>query len=138
MRRFLPLVLVAVALGAGGALLSQAYASVDWNLGASDAWYLLPLVALVAGGYAWGRWKALAFLGAIPWLALALLLDAAWMIGVWDRSDEYEALPATPFVLVFGVPLFAGLVALGVATRKAVKPRRRRSARTAARGLAQQ
>lgn len=137
MRRFLPLVLVAVVLGAGAALLYPAYASVEWDLEARDAWFLLALIGLVAGGYAWGRWKALVFVGAIPWLALALLLDAAWLTGVWDRSDEYEPLPSTPFVLVFGVPLFAGLVALGVAIRKAVQPLRRPSAGTAARGLGQ-
>jgi hypothetical protein len=137
MRRFLPLVLVAVVLGACSALLYPAYASVEWDREARDAWFLLPLLGLVAGGYAWGRWKALVFVGAIPWLALALLLDAAWLTGVWDRSDEYHPLPSTPFVLVFGVPLFAGLVALGVAIRKAVQPPRRPSAGTAARGLAQ-
>jgi hypothetical protein len=37
---------------------------------------------------------------------------------------------------VFGVPLFAGLVALGVAIRKAVQPPHHPSAGTAARGLA--
>jgi hypothetical protein len=104
MRRFLPLVLVAVVLGAGAALLYPAYASVEWDLEPRDAWLLMLLLGLVAGGYAWGRWKALAFVGAIPCLAPALLLDAAWLTGVWDRSDEYEPLPSTPFVLVFGVP----------------------------------
>jgi hypothetical protein len=137
MRRFLPLVLVAVVLGAGAALLYPAYASVEWDPEARDAWFLLALLGLVAGGYAWGRWKALVFVGAIPWLALALLLDAAWLTGVWDRSDEYHPLPSTPFVLVFGVPLFAGLVALGVAVRNAVQPPRRPSAGTAGRGLVQ-
>jgi hypothetical protein len=136
MRRFLPLVLVAVILGASTALLYPVYASVEWDLKARKAWLLLPLVGFVAAGYAWARWKALALVGAIPWLALAVLLDAAWLAGVWDRSDEYEPLPATPFALVFGVPLFAGLVALGVAIRKAVQPPPGASACTAARNIA--
>jgi hypothetical protein len=136
MRRFLPLVLVAVILGASTAHLYPVYASVEWDLEARNGWFLLPLVGLVAAGYAWGRWKAVAFVGAIPWLALALLLDAAWLTGVWDRSNEYEPLSATPFVLLFGVPLFAGLVALGIATRKAVQPPHRPSAGTAARDTA--
>jgi hypothetical protein len=117
-----PLVLVVAALGAAAVPLYAALASVEWDLEASDAWLLLLLLGLIAGGYAWGRWKALAFLGVFPWLALALLLDAAWMTGLWDRSEDYEPLPLTPFMAVFGFPVFAGLVALGVAVRRAVHP----------------
>lgn len=73
---------------------------------------------LVAGGYAWGRWKALLWLGTIPWVALAVLSDAAWMTGVWDRSEDYEPLPTTPFLVIFGLPILIGLVALGVAVRR--------------------
>jgi hypothetical protein len=95
------------------------YASVGWGDGGGWAWMLIPAVGLLAGGYAWGRWNALLWLGTVPWLALALLSDAAWMTGVWDRSDEYEPLPTTPFLVIFGLPILVGLVALGVATRKA-------------------
>jgi hypothetical protein len=28
------------------------------------------------------------------WLAVAVLLDGAWLTGMWDRWDEYEPLPA--------------------------------------------
>jgi hypothetical protein len=119
--RFVPLVLVVVLLGAAAALLYPAYASVEWDLEPGYAGVLLLLVALFAGGYAWGRWKALAYLGAFPWVALALLSDIAWMTGLWDRSDEYEPLPTTPFLVLFGLPVLIGLVALGVATRKALE-----------------
>ena len=109
-------------LGAVAVPLVAAYTTVEWGPEASDAWLVLLPLGLIGGGYAWGRWKALAFVGVIPWLGLAILLDAAWLTGVWDRSEEYEPLPSTPFVLVFGVPLLVGLVALGVAVRKAVDP----------------
>ena len=51
-------------------------------------------------------------------MTLALLSDIAWMTGLWDRSEDYEPLPATPFLVVFGLPVLVGLVALGVAVRK--------------------
>jgi hypothetical protein len=73
---------------------------------------------LVAGGYVWGRWKALFWLGVAPWLTLSVLSDAAWMTGIWDRSDEYEPLPTTMFLVPFGLPIFVALVALGVAVRR--------------------
>ena len=92
---------------------------------------MLPAVALVAGGYFWGRWKALLWLGTVPWVTLALLSDIAWMTGLWDRSEEYEPLPTTPFLVIFGLPILIGLVALGVAVRKVAhgSPGRRRPAR---------
>jgi hypothetical protein len=40
------------------------------------------------------------------------------MTGLWDRSDEYEPLPTTPFLVIFGLPILVGLVALGVAVRR--------------------
>jgi hypothetical protein len=86
---------------------------------------ILVAAALVAGGYLWGRWKALLWLGTVPWLALSLLSDAAWMTGLWDRSDEYEPLPTTPFLVIFGLPVLIALVALGVAVRKVRRTRQR-------------
>jgi hypothetical protein len=106
-------------LGALAVPLYGAFASVDWSEGGSLAWLVVPVGLLAVGGFIWGRWKALAWLGAIPWVALALISDVAWMTGVWDRSDEYEPLPTTPFLLVFGLPILVGAVALGVAARKA-------------------
>ena len=99
--------------------LYTAYASVEWEDGGGYAFLLILGIGLVAGGYAWGRWKALLWLGTAPWVALALLSDIAWMTGLWDRSDEYEPLPTTPFLVIFGLPVLVGLVALGVAVRKA-------------------
>ena len=86
---------------------------------------ILVAAALAAGGYLWGRWKALLWLGTVPWLALSLLSDAAWMTGLWDRSDEYEPLPTTPFLVIFGLPVLIALVALGVALRKVRRTRQR-------------
>jgi hypothetical protein len=105
-------------LGVAAALLYGAYASVEWE-GGGYAWLLILAAGLVAGGYRWGRWKALLWLGVVPWLTLSVLSDAAWMTGIWDRSDEYEPLPTTMFLVPFGLPITIGLVALGVAVRKA-------------------
>ena len=56
------------------------------------------LVALAAGAYMWGRWKAVLWLGVVPWAALSLGADAAWWSGLWDRTSEYEPLPLSMFV----------------------------------------
>ena len=111
-----------MVLCATAAVLYGAYASVEWEGGGSIAGVIVPALVLIAGGYLWGRWKALLWLGTVPWVALALLSDAAWMTGLWDRSDEYEPLPTTPFLVIFGLPILIGLVALGVAVRKARAP----------------
>ena len=99
--------------------LYSAFSTVEWEDGGYDFLAILALLGLLAGGYAWGRWKALLWLGAVPWVTLALLSDIAWMTGLWDRSDEYEPLPTTPFLVIFGLPILIGLVALGVAVRRA-------------------
>ena len=95
-----------------------AFATVEWGDGADYLWLLFLAAALFTGGYAWGRWKALLWLGTVPWVALALLSDVAWMTGLWDRSDEYEPLPTTMFLVPFGLPILIGLVAFGVAVRR--------------------
>src|SRR5215210_6287688 len=61
--------------------------------------YGASLLALAAGAYAWGRWKAVLWLGVVPWAALSLGADAAWWSGLWDRSREYEPLPLSMFVI---------------------------------------
>jgi hypothetical protein len=106
-------------LGALAVPMYGAFATVEWGDGADYLWLLILAAALVAGGYASGNWKALLWLGTIPWVALAVLSDIAWMTGVWDRSEDYEPLPTTPFLVIFGLPILVGLVALGVAVRKA-------------------
>ncbi len=77
---------------------------------------------VAAGGYAWGRWVALLWLGVLLWAVPAVVSDALWMTGIWDRSDEYEPLPVSMFVLPFGVPLMSAAAALGVAARLARAP----------------
>jgi hypothetical protein len=77
------------------------------------------LLALAAGAYAWGRWKAVLWLGVVPWAALSLGADAAWWSGLWDRSDEYEPLPLSMFVIPVWIPCCCAAVALGIAVRRA-------------------
>ena len=108
-----------MVLGVVAVPLIAAYSTVEWEDGGSFVGVIVPALLLVAGGYLWGRWKALLWLGTVPWIALALLSDIAWMTGLWDRSDEYEPLPTTPFLVIFGLPILIGLVALGVAIRLA-------------------
>jgi hypothetical protein len=108
-----------VVLGVIAVPLVAAYSTVEWEDGGSLAGVIVPALLLVTGGYLWGRWKALLWLGTVPWVTLALLSDIAWMTGIWDRSDEYEPLPTTPFLVIFGLPILIGLVAFGVAVRKA-------------------
>ncbi len=75
------------------------------------------LVAAAVGGYRWGRWRAVFWIGAAPWAALSIGLDAAWMSGLWDRSEEYEPLPASMFVLPIWIPICSAVVALSVLVR---------------------
>ena len=105
-------------LGVVAVPLIAAYSTVEWEDGGSFVGVIVPALLLVAGGYLWGRWKALLWLGTVPWVALALLSDIAWMTGIWDRSEDYEPLPTTPFLVIFGLPILIGLVALGVAVRR--------------------
>ena len=58
-------------------------------------------------------------IGALAWAAIlvvsALFADLLWQIGwePFDRSDDYEAIPQTPFVLI-GLPVAMAVVAAGV------------------------
>ena len=80
--------------------------------------YSAMLLALAAGAYAWRRWKAVLWLGVVPWLALSLGADAAWWSGLWDRSSEYEPLPLSMFVIPIWIPCCCAATALGVAVRR--------------------
>jgi hypothetical protein len=58
-------------------------------------------------------------LRALAWAAIlvvsAFVADFLWQIGwePFDRSDDYEAIPQTPFVLI-GLPIPMAIVAAGV------------------------
>ena len=78
------------------------------------------LLALAAGAYVWGRWKAVLWLGIVPWAALSLGADAAWWSGLWDRSSEYEPLPLSMFVIPIWIPCCCAAVALGISVRRAL------------------
>jgi dolichyl-phosphate-mannose--protein O-mannosyl transferase len=77
------------------------------------------LLALAAGGYAWGRWLAVLWLGVVPWAVLSLGADAVWWSGLWDRSGEYEPLPLSMFVIPIWIPCCCAAVALAVGLRRA-------------------
>ena len=81
------------------------------------------LLALAAGAYAWASWKAVLWLGIVPWAALALGADLAWWSGVWDRSGEYEPLPLSMFVLPIWIPCCCAAIALAVWLRRARETR---------------
>ena len=82
------------------------------------AWLGAMLLAIAAGGYAWGRWRAVFWLGAAPWAVFALAGDAAWWSGLWDRSGEYEPLPASMFVFPLWIPVCSAVVGLAVVVRR--------------------
>jgi hypothetical protein len=77
------------------------------------------LLGLGAVAYGWGRWKAVLWLGVVPWAALSLGADAAWWSGLWDRSGEYEPLPLSMFVIPIWIPCCCVVVAVGTAVRRA-------------------
>jgi dolichyl-phosphate-mannose--protein O-mannosyl transferase len=78
------------------------------------------LLALAAGSYAWGRWTAVLWLGVVPWATLSLGTDVAWWSGLWDRSDEYEPLPLSMFVIPIWIPCCCAAAAFGIAVRRAL------------------
>jgi hypothetical protein len=81
------------------------------------------LAVSAAGGYAWGRWRAVFWIGAVPWAVFAIASDVAWQSGLWDRSGEYEPLPASMFVFPIWIPACAAVVALAVLARRVVDAR---------------
>ena len=101
MRRYSRVVVVVAVVAVGAAAMYPLFASVTWE-GAAMAW-LAPLGLFLVGGYWWGRWRALLWLAVVPWFVVSLLADVAWGVGLWDRSSEYEPLPLTMFVVVFGM-----------------------------------
>src|SRR4051812_12609670 len=76
----------------------------------------LPVLLLIAGA-AWGRWRAVVYVGLAPLLTLAAAADAAWVLGIWDRTDEYESLPTLMYLTPLAV-ICARFVTFGVTARK--------------------
>jgi membrane-bound metal-dependent hydrolase YbcI (DUF457 family) len=72
---------------------------------------------LIAIGYRDGSGWAL--LWAFLLVGSAVIADALWQAG-WEpfnRSDEYEAIPQTPFVVI-GIPLPMAIIGFGVLARR--------------------
>jgi hypothetical protein len=53
--------------------------------------------------------------------------DTAWWTGLWDRSEEYEPLPFSMFVIPIWIPCCCVAVALGLGVRHATDRRRGRA-----------
>jgi hypothetical protein len=102
-------VLLALGLFVAGVVWMSAIEPFAWiGLG-------LAVVALVALGYLGGVWTSVLF--ALVLVPAALVADLlAFGVDV-TRQDEYEPVPATPFVVV-GMPIPLLLAALGVVARQ--------------------
>lgn len=85
---------------------------------------LATVVTLVAIGVAEARMRAVAWALLFP--VSALIADILWQLDVapFDRSEEYEAIPQTPFA-VLGLPIPMLLVAIGVLVAWGLRRRRR-------------
>lgn len=78
---------------------------------------------LFAIGVREGAW--IAALWAFVLVGSAVVADALWQAN-WEpfnRSDDYEAIPQTPFVLI-GVPIPMVVILLGVAAARIARRRR--------------
>ena len=76
------------------------------------------LLVLAVAGYAWARARAVLWLGVVPWAIASLGADAAWWSGLWDRSDEYEPLPFSIFVIPIWIPACCLAIGLGIVVRR--------------------
>jgi len=77
---------------------------------------------LLALGFAEGRWSALAWAGMV--VVSAIAADVLWQLD-WEpfnRSDDYEAIPQSPFV-VLALPVLLAVVAVGVGARLLLRRR---------------
>jgi hypothetical protein len=61
--------------------------AVDGDAGLAATLAVL-VAAVAAGSYAWGRWVAVLWLGALLWAGIALLADAAWASGLRDGTGR--------------------------------------------------
>lgn len=80
------------------------------------AWagFSVTIVMLVAIGFIEYRLRAVAWAGIL--LASAFVADVLWQFDwqPFNRSDDYEAIPQAPFVLI-GLPIPMAIIGLGVA-----------------------
>ena len=79
------------------------------------AWagFYAAIVTLVVIGFVERRLRAVAW--AVILVASALVADVLWQLD-WEpfnRSEDYEAIPQTPFVFI-GLPIPMAIIALGV------------------------
>jgi hypothetical protein len=74
------------------------------------------IVLLLVIGFVEGHLRAVWWAAVL--LMSALTADILWQVGLdpFDRSDEYEPIPQSPFVLL-GLPLPMAVVAAGVGAR---------------------
>jgi hypothetical protein len=122
--RLIGLVLIGGALLLCGLVLEQ---DIEWE--GSAAGYVIALVIPVLAGFAWGRWKAVWWIGAAPWLAIGITYDVLWAAGVIDPGGG-EPVPATIGVLLV-LPFLLTAVSIGVVTRKGIRALRQRPAKGA-------
>lgn len=97
----------AAALLIGGVLVFADTAAVA-SIGAAAT-----IAMLLAIGFAESRLRAVAWAATL--VASALIADALWQLG-WEpfnRSEDYEAIPQTPFVFI-GLPIPMAVIAVGV------------------------
>ena len=75
--------------------------------------FVSTVALLFAVGFVERRLRALAWAAIL--VVSALVADFLWKIGwePFDRSDDYEAIPQTPFVLI-GLPIPMAIVGAGV------------------------
>jgi hypothetical protein len=77
------------------------------------AGFTATVAMLLTVGFVEGRLRAVAWAAIL--VASAFVADILWQID-WEpfnRSDDYEAIPQTPFVLI-GLPIPMALIAAGV------------------------
>jgi hypothetical protein len=100
---------------AGALLLAGVLIFADYIALAGVAFYGT-IAILFAAGFAEGRLRAVVW--ALLLVAAAFVGDVLWWFNVdpFDRSEEYESLPQTPFVII-ALPVPMAVVAAGVGTR---------------------
>jgi len=85
---------------------------------AALAWpgFYATIAMLIVIGFVEGRLRAVAWAAIL--VASAFLADVLWQFDwePFDRSEDYEAIPQTPFVLI-GLPIPMAVIAIGVTAR---------------------